>query len=278
MTDVVATNPLKQYFRRPALYLKLPSGGKGYPAGAIEMPESGELAVYPMTAIDEITSRTPDALYNGLAVTEIIKSCVPGIKEPWEVLNIDLDPLLVAIRIATNGQVMELETFCPSCKETSKFDLNLTGVLASFRPGDYSTPISDDDLQIKFKPLNYRQVNKAGEGQFQIQRILNQVDSIEDPEERGKRTSEVVREINEMALSLMLETIEYIKTPDATVFDKAFIREFLENCDKNLYNKVRDKNIELRKSTELKPLEIKCIHCGHEHTQDFNINITDFFE
>lgn len=278
MTDAATTNPLRQYFRRPALYLKLPSGGKGYPAGAINMPESGELPVFPMTAIDEITSRTPDALYNGLAVTEIIKSCVPNIKEPWEVLNIDLDPLLVAIRIATNGQMMELETFCPECKETSKFDLNLTGVLSSFVPGDYATPINDNDLQIKFKPLNYKQVNKAGESQFQIQRILNQVDTIEDPEERGKRTGEIVKEINEMALALMLDTIEYIKTPDATVFEKSFIREFLENCDKNLYNKVRDRNIELRKSTELKPLDIKCTHCNHEHTQEFNINITDFFE
>jgi len=278
MTDAVKNNPLRQYFRRPALYLKLPSGGKGYPAGAVEMSEAGELAVYPMTAIDEITSRTPDALYNGLAVTEIIKSCVPGIKEPWEVLNVDLDPLLVAIRIATNGQVMELETYCPACKESSKFDLNLTGVLTSFLPGDYETPIQSDNLHIKFKPLNYKQVNKAGESQFQIQRILNQVDSIEDPEERGKRTGEIVKDINQMALELMIETIEYIKTPEATVFDKDFIKEFLQNCDKNLYNRVRDKNIELRKSTELKPLDVTCIHCGHEHTQEFNINITDFFD
>jgi len=29
------TNPLKQYFRRPAIYLKLPSGGNFYPDGAI---------------------------------------------------------------------------------------------------------------------------------------------------------------------------------------------------------------------------------------------------
>jgi hypothetical protein len=278
MTDAVKNNPLRQYFRRPALYLKLPSGGKGYPAGAIDMPENGELAVYPMTAIDEITSRTPDALYNGVAVTEIIKSCVPNIKQPWEVLNIDMDPILVAIRIATNGQLMEVESTCPKCTESSKFDLNLTGVLGSFRPGDYDTPITDEDLQIKFKPLTYRQVNKAGEKQFEIQRILNQLDSILDPNERNAQTATVLKDINDMALELMLETIEYIKTPDATVFDKDFIREFLSNCNKNLYNQIKDKNIELRKSTELKPLDVKCLHCQHEFSQDLNINITDFFD
>ena len=62
-------NPLRQYFRRPAVHVKLPSGGLDYPEGVIDMPPSGELPVYPMTAIDEITARTPDALYNGVAVT-----------------------------------------------------------------------------------------------------------------------------------------------------------------------------------------------------------------
>ena len=76
-------NPLKQYFRRPSVYMKLPSNGQGYPEGSLEMPENGELPVYPMTAIDEITARTPDALFNGTAVAELITSCVPNIKDPW---------------------------------------------------------------------------------------------------------------------------------------------------------------------------------------------------
>ena len=50
-------NPLKQYFRRPAMYLKLPSQGKFYDETVVRMPENGELPVYPMTAIDEITAR-----------------------------------------------------------------------------------------------------------------------------------------------------------------------------------------------------------------------------
>jgi len=68
-------NPLKAYFRRPAIYLKLPSEGKYYPQGSVDIPVNGEVAVYPMTAVDEITTKTPDALFNGSAVVEIIKSC-----------------------------------------------------------------------------------------------------------------------------------------------------------------------------------------------------------
>jgi hypothetical protein len=86
-------NPLKQYFRRPSIYLKLPSGGVGYPLGSLNRTENGELPVYPMTAIDEITSKTPDALFNGSAVVEIIKSCVPDITDPWSIPSTDLDAI-----------------------------------------------------------------------------------------------------------------------------------------------------------------------------------------
>jgi len=89
-------NPLKQYFRRPAVYVKLPSGGKYYPQGVIDMPTNGEIPIFPMTAIDEITTKTPDALYNGTAMAELMKSCVPNIKDPWAINSMDLDAILIA--------------------------------------------------------------------------------------------------------------------------------------------------------------------------------------
>ena len=271
-------NPLRQFFRRPALYLKLPSGGKGYSTGAIDFPDNGELPIYPMTAIDEITSRTPDALYNGVAIVEIIKSCVPAIKDPWQVLNIDLDPILVAIRIATNGQTMEIDSTCPECTESSKFDINLSALLAGFSSGDYDTPVKLGDLSIKFKPLIYKEVNKVGESQFEVQKRFMQIESIPESIEKTNKTNEIIHLLNKLTLDILVDAIEYIKTPTDTVFDKEFIAEFLSNCDKNTYNILRDKNVDLRKDNEIKPLDVKCLHCGHEHQQAFNINITNFFE
>ena len=275
---MTTANPLKQFFRRPALYLKLPSGGKGYSEGIIDFPDNGELPVFPMTAIDEITSRTPDALYNGVAIVEIIKSCVPAIKDPWQVLSIDLDPILVAIRIATNGQAMEIDSPCPKCDETSKFDINLSALLAGFSSGDYDTTIKMNDLIIKFRPLKYKEVNKVGENQFEIQKQFMQIDAMEDPIEKTVKTNQIIQVLNQLTGEMLVDAIEYIKTPSDTVFEKDFIREYLNNCDKNTYNILRDKNVELRKSNEIKPLEVKCLHCEHEHEQSFNINITNFFE
>ena len=79
-----SNNPLRQYFRQPAIYVRLPSAGQFYPPGALTIPANGEIPVLPMTAIDEITYRTPDALFNGSAVVSVIQSCVPSIKDAWQ--------------------------------------------------------------------------------------------------------------------------------------------------------------------------------------------------
>ena len=94
-------NPLRKYFRQPAIHLRLPSGGKFYPPGAIDLPPNGEVPILPMTAVDEITSRTPDALFNGSAVIDIMRSCVPNIHDPWIIPAVDFNALLAAVRLAS---------------------------------------------------------------------------------------------------------------------------------------------------------------------------------
>ena len=43
------TNPLKKYYRQPKQYVALPSKYEFYPEGTIEVPESKEVAVYPVS-------------------------------------------------------------------------------------------------------------------------------------------------------------------------------------------------------------------------------------
>jgi len=168
----MSSNPLKQYFRRPALYIKLPSNGQGYAQGDIEMTETGDLPVFPMTAIDEITVRTPDALFNGTAVVELIKSCVPNIKNPWAVSSIDLEALFVAIKSASQGSEIEMESECPACKETGKYGVNLTAMLMGLKSGDYSVELNIDELYFKFRPLTFKEMNDVSMTQFNIQQKL----------------------------------------------------------------------------------------------------------
>jgi len=271
-------NPLRQYFRRPAVYLKLPSGGKGYAPEVLTMPESGEIPVYPMTAIDEITVRTPDALFNGEAIAELIKSCIPAIKDPWKVTSVDFDAVLIAIKAAGGSGELEIESLCPKCNEDAKYALNLMRVLTTLEAGDYTSPLVVNELQFKFRPLNYKEMNEAAIGQFEIQRMFTAAAQKESDEEKNKITQEAYKQITELTMKLLTQGIEFIKTPNAMVTEKEFILDFLRNCDKTVYIKVRDHSAELRMKTEMKPLEVKCIHCSHEYQQPFTLNPADFFE
>lgn len=271
-------NPLRQYFRRPALYLKLPSGVGIYSTDIVEYPETGELPIYPMTAIDEITSRTPDALFNGSAIADLIKSCVPAIKDPWKITNVDLDAILIGIRAASEGTEMEIVSICPACQDDGKYGVNLINILAGFRPGNYNEELKVNDLSIKFRPLTYKEINQTGNKQFEIQKVFAQLEAIEDLTERNVRSNEALQKINLVTIEIISETIEYIKTPESIVTEKEFIIDFLQNCDKKSYEIIKDTNIKLRQSTETKPLKIKCVACSHEYEQPFTLNITDFFE
>lgn len=272
----LANNPLKQYFRRPSIYLKLPSGGAGYPAGALNKTETGELPIYPMTAIDEITSKTPDALFNGTAIVEIIKSCVPNIRDPWSIPSTDLDAILIAIRSAAQGNDMEIESTCPSCKEIATYAINLIGMLQNMKPGDYKTELQISDLSIKFRPLIYREMNQAAMAQFEIQKMFTSLSDLPE-EEQTKKTQEAIVKITEITMAVLAQTIEYVKTPTITVNETEFILDFLQNCDKNMYIEVRDHHAKLKDSAQIKPQKIKCVHCQHEYEQSIVINATDFF-
>jgi hypothetical protein len=270
-------NPLKQYFRRPTIYIKLPSEGKYYKPGIINIPPTGEIPIYPMTAIDEITTKTPDALFNGSAMVDLIKSCVPDIKEPWMLNSIDLDAVLIGIRAAGNGSEMELESKCPACEEVNNYGINLTMLLNDLESGDYEKEMELNDLRIKFRPITYKDMNEASMGQFEIQRALVINEQEPNIEVRKEKNQEILRNITSLTMKILTGAIEYIQTPTAKVDNKEFILDFLKNCDKDSYVAIRDYNTELKTKSELKPLRLVCVNCQHQYQQSFTLNTSDFF-
>lgn len=271
-------NPLRQYFRRPATYMRLPSNYEYYDETIIEVPENGDLPIYPMTAIDEITAKTPDALFNGNAVVDIIKSCIPAIKNPWKIISTDMDAIMLAIRIASNGEEMNITCTCPKCSNTADYSVNLTNIMQSKKQVDYSSSLKIRDLEIKFRPLTFHEVNKNNMSQFQIQKMIVELESITDEDEKLARTKQYMGNLNTIMNDVLTSTIEYIRTPEATVTNREFIKEFLDSCDKKTNNAIKEQSIDLRSKNELKPLKIVCGECKHEYNQDLVLNMSDFFD
>ena len=273
------TNPLSQYFRQPAIYIKLPSDGKYYPQGAINMPANREFPVLPMTAIDEITYRTPDALYNGTSTVNVIQSCVPDIKDAWSIPATDIDTLLVGIRIASYGHEMEFDSRCPACGHEHELACDLRAVLDGMRAPDYNQKIQYGDLEIYFRPMTFKNLNENNMVQFEQQKILSTLPNADIPDEDKMTALGVaLRQVTELTVNSLSHSIAAIKTPQAMVNDTTQIAEFLKNCDRKLFNQIRDHVIGLKNQTEMQPLNIVCPECQHEYKQPVTMDMASFFE
>jgi len=273
-----SANPLKQFFRQPVIYLRLPSDGNYWPQGALDMPANRELPVYPMTAIDEITYRTPDALYNGQAVINVIQSCIPGIRNAWGMPAVDTNAILVAIRIASYGHELELSTTCPSCETESEYSVDLRQVLDGVKVPDFVNPIAQGDLEINFRPMDYKTQNDSNQLQFEQQKQIQMIQlSDMSDDDKIAALNESLKKITQLTIDALKWSIASIRTPHALVTESEFIHEFLTNCDSRLYNQIRDRIIKLRQDSELQPMHIKCSNCEHEYKQELSLDQTSFF-
>ena len=274
----MSINPLTQYFRQPAIYVKLPSDGKYYPDTALTMPANRELPVFPMTAIDEITYRTPDALFNGNAVTNVIKSCIPAIRDPWAIPAMDVDTILVAIRIASYGHNMEISTTCPYCQNEADYGLDLRIVMDNMKSPDYALPVVDGDLEIFFRPMTYKNLNENNQKQFEEQKTLQVLPGAEMPDEqRMSALSEALIKITNITVHAMTQSIAAVKTPAALVSEPEFIEDMLKNCDRRLFAKIRDHIINTKAGAEIQPATLKCAACEKEYQQAITLDMTNFF-
>jgi hypothetical protein len=274
----MSNNPLTQYFRQPAIYVKLPSDGKYYPDAALTIPANRELPVYPMTAIDEISYRTPDALFNGSAVINVIKSCIPDIKDPWSIPAMDVDTILVAIRIASYGHNMEISTTCPHCQNEADYGLDLRGVMDRMKTPDYTSPVIDGDLEIYFRPMTYKNLNENNKKQFEEQKMLQVLPSADMPEEqRMSALSAALMKITEITIHAIAQSIASVKTPNALVSEPEFIEDMLKNCDRRLFAKIRDHIINVKSDAEIQPMTLQCSGCAKEYQQTVTLDMTSFF-
>lgn len=254
----ITANPLSKHFRQPKIYLKLPSGGNFYPQGTISLPESGEIPIFAMTAKDELTIKTPDALLNGQSTVDVIKSCAPNIIDPWAMPSLDVDAVLIAIRIATYGEKMEIETQVPVTGTERKYDLDLRTVLDNLNENAYNNIFAVGDFRVEIAPLNYRQFTDMAMKTFEEQRVFTILNNDEmSDNEKLARFNQSFTKLTDLNIGIVSQSIVAIQYQDEQpVTNPNHIKEFIDNCDKDFFKGVLDHvNVEKEKFS-IKPLTI----------------------
>lgn len=272
-------NPLSNYFRQPAIYLSLPSQGRWWPKESLSLKDNHEIAVYPMSTKDEILLRTPDALLNGQGVVDVIQSCCPEIKNAWDIPTVDLDPVLLSIRIASYGNNMDFDSECPHCKHNNMHGLDLGDILAKYKCPDYSNTATYRDLKIRLRPQNYMMVNKNNMNEFNEQKIMSILnDDKMNDQERALEVTKMVNRIHALGLDNCISSTEYIELDNGDrVTDSEHIREFYFNSESTLVKIIQEKMQELAKEIFIPRLDLVCGNCSEQYQINLTFDYSNFF-
>ena len=250
-------NPLQKYFIQPKVYITLPSKGQFYKEGTIDMPETGELPVFAMTAKDELTMKTPDALLNGQATVDLIKSCIPSIIDPWQMPSIDMDASLIAIRIATHGEEMDITTKEPGTGEEKSFGVDLRQLLNKLVTVNYDNKLQLNDMDITIRPLTYKEFTESSLATFEEQRIFSLVNDTEiADDEKLAKFNVSFKKLTDLTVSVLTKSIYQIQIGDTIVTERKHIDEFIANTDKDFFKTVTDHLESQRDKFSLEPIKV----------------------
>lgn len=279
MPDSTVSNPLSKYFRQPKLYIKLPSQGKWYSNNSFEPTVTGEIPVYAMTGKDELILKNPDGLLNGQSTVDVIQSCVPNIKNAWEIPLTDLDAVLIAIRQATYGNRMDFTTVCPHCGHKNESALDLGFLYNQITCPDYSKTVKIDKLEFYLRPQNYHTMNQASFEAFEQQRLLNVVaDDTLNSQEKSIKFNTLFNNLLNITVNQVANCIAAIKTEDGQmVEDSEQIHEFFKNCDKSIWNTVKSRLDQIVENSATKNIPLTCESCTKEYTAPLMFEQTNFF-
>jgi hypothetical protein len=161
--------------------------------------------------------------------------------------SIDVDAILIAIRMATYGTKMSVPITVPGTKIEKDYELDLQATLDKLLNAQYQTTTLVGNMEITTQPLSYDQFSKMAIKSFEearVQELIKDQDMAE--EEKLKRFQQSLTKLTDLNVSMVGDTVASVKVDGQTVTDKNMIKEFIENAEKGFFQAVLD-HLELQR-------------------------------
>ena len=275
------SNFLSQYKRQPKIYIDLPSKGIFYDETIVQDKQFTEIPVFGMNTMDEILIKTPDALFSGESTAQIIRSCIPIIKNPWDLVGFDIDFVLIAIRIATYGDSMPVQSTCPHCGNATESDLILNHLLAEYTNKSTFYSVDFQELRLDLRPLNYKMQTQFAKKQYMLERQIVQIDkTTQTDDEKNVSKQKLMKQMTELNAEMIITHIFNISNREnEREFDFAVIKDFVINNDASIFNDVQEKIRQMNKDWSLPTFEVSCASesCKKQYTSSINVDYASFF-
>jgi hypothetical protein len=191
---------------------------------------------------------------------DVIQSCVPDINDAWQIKSYDLDTILIAIRIATYGETMEISFNVPGVNEQVSHTVNLPAILEQIKSSKVDSEFTlKDGLKITVRPLTYKDMTSTSLQTFQQQKMYTAVQDSQLPdEEKATKFNDAFKQLTELNSSILLKNIDSVTMTEGTVItDPIHIKEFVDNANATLIKEIETNLTNLRSQGAVKPLKLK---------------------
>jgi hypothetical protein len=272
---------LQNYQRQPKIFIDLPSKGVFYDDTVLENGQHMQIPVFGMNAMDEIMFKTPDALFSGDATVQVIKSCIPTILDPWKLVGFDIDYVLIAIRIATYSDDLNITSRCVKCQHENESVLSLTKLIQSFDNYQTENNFEIQDLTFRLKPLTYKQMTDFAIENYQYERTLLQVaknESLTD-DQKNAESKKIYSQSNDLNLRVSVSYIKSVESKEESETNIENITNFIVNNDATFYNTLKENIRKLSMQWELPMVDISCNgnECDHSYKTKVDLDYSNFF-
>jgi hypothetical protein len=279
-----AVNPLAQYYRKPGTYIELPSGGRYYTLTP-KLSDTNELAVYPMTAKDELALKNPDALLNGEALKQVLASVCPDIQNVSEIPAPDIDAILVAMRMTSYGDDMEIDVAhgCEASEgKSQRVTVGLGSVLATLKaiPENMGTVTLANQVVVQLRPYTLEAQSRLLRVQFNTMRSLQGAEANENStiEQKADIANRGYDQLVALSQDILAASIISVTLPDGNeVTNFVHIHEWIKNLDRASNERLDEEIKAFGKFGITRTLEVTCDHCKNKFTTDMLFDPTSFF-
>lgn len=262
-------NPLLAKTKLPGKILKLPSGGFFY-KDEIDPDCDAEVEVKPMSAIAEIAIKSPELLYSGRAIEQVIRECVPQVNKPLNLYSKDIDAILCFLRIVTYGKDLEIiasHTCSGAQNHNYIVDLDkMIGAITYLDPTTFEanyTATLDNGQVVHLRPLTMGAVLRM------LQTAKDTVPKLMD----GTPSDADAESLQKYLISNMLTIIRDVDgITDVKMIDE-WIRTLTTKHVTQIYAKFTSAEHWGVDTTS----EFVCLDCKEKFTVEIPINPTNFF-
>lgn len=275
-------NPLQQFYRQEAFRVKLPSRGNFYDPSIVEFDDDIEIGILPMTSHDELALKNPDSLLSGKALVDVIKSCVPEVKNPRKLLACDIDALMISIRRASYGEEADLTTNCPKCDTENTYGIDLETLINQSETLDSSYEvILPQGVTVFLTPGTYETLVKQYKVAFENTKAQRAVASTINEEAALQIFSKAFQSMSKLNFELIVNSIMKIVFTDESgeekeVANKKHIGEFISNIDKKSVDIIDKKLAEINAIGVTRTFSAVCNECGNKWEADVEFNPVNF--